>query len=1119
MSRKTCPRSLRKPFQLLASLCLAISAAHGQTTWRSTLYPATWQPPSPSVSFASAKLIQDFSYAGYRRGEVALPSISGPVFDVTTFGADPTGATDSTTAIQSAINAAAAAGGGVVFLPAGEFRISPQGSNNQCLRISTSNIIIRGAGTSQTFLLNTSFTMREKAVIRVAPTSTTLGTARAITANLPGPTHRIPVENAGSFSRGNIVRLQWNFTSDWVTENKQETWWGETRPGSARYYREVVAVNADAGWIELDVPTRYWIKTRESPNVRTISGLLNNVGIESLSIGNLQHPGSDWGENDYLDPTKSAYDTHASWLIRFQNVRDGWISAVHSRQAAANTSTCHLLSNGILLADCLRITVRNCHIRRPQYGGGGGNGYMYRVQSSNECLIRNCIANFSRHGFVISHGGTSGNVFLQCEDRNTARATGSTSTGYTTNGSGSDNHQFFSHSNLWDQCHVHDSFFTAHHRLLIGGSPPHGLTSAHAVFWNTSGSGTRYANSSNPIVRSEQLNHGYVIGTHATSGTAFHASNPTGGNTAPADHLEGIGTGATLQPQSLYLDQFSRRVRPTVTFRANGGSAPVPAGIQGVIGTPYGPLPTTNRPGFSFTGWFTAPVGGELVTAETTVANPADHALHAGWNAMPSADAGADQSLASTLPLPWSPETLLTAAWFDAADPSTLTVTAGAVAEWRDKSGNRNHASQATASRRPTTGSARIGGLNAIAFNPLQNQHLAAPNHASLNLDASGGANLFAVFNSNGFINRGSGLNSIVSKGALLVAGSAYGIRLSDNDRIPFKAGDGLLATPQESFISQDLLYSGNRDDATLSATAFIDGLAWASSTAGGISSDNTSPLVLGGETTTARCADVRLGEFLIVPGGMNADIRQTIEGYLAHKWALAGKLRADHPYRIAPPTYVATVTLGGTASDAENDPLSTTWSMVSGPGTVTFADARSVNTTAIFSLVGTYTLRLTANDGIGSQSDDLTITVADFIPPDPFDQWAGAPASPFMHDSNGDGLADGLAWLLGAATPSADATLLQPLPGHDHGALSVTFHYLAPTDRGPYAMRLQHSPTLAPDSWRNVEIPETSGTIDGVEFTITPLPDGALNHVKAVVPPGPAGRVFVRLSAGVPGP
>jgi uncharacterized repeat protein (TIGR02543 family) len=1118
MNRIPRPFPLLTLLRLLAPLALAIPAVQGQDTWRSALYPADWQPPSASASFATAKLIQDFSYAGYRRGEELIPAISGPVFDATDHGADPTGASDSTVAIQNAINAAAAAGGGVVFLPAGEFRLSPQGSNNHCLRVASSNIVLRGAGTNQTFLLNTSRTMNGKSVIQVSPSSTTTGTPQSITANLPGPTRRIPVENAGNFSRGNIVRVQWSFTSDWVTENKQQTWWGSSSPANAIYLREVVATDPAAGWIEVDVPTRYWIKTRDNPTVRTISGLLRNVAVESLSIGNVQHNGSGWGEEDYTDSSKAAYDAHASWLIRFQNVRDGWISGVHSYQADANTRTCHMLSNGILLGNCLRVTVQDCRMRRPQYGGGGGNGYMYRLQNSNECLIRNCLADFSRHGFVISHAGTSGNVFHRCEDRETARAIGSSSSGYTTSGSGSDNHMHFSHSNLWDQCHAHNSFYTAHHRLLIGGGTPHGATSAHAVYWNTSGSGTRYGSSGNPIVRSEQLNYGYVIGTRATGGTAYFASNPTGGNTAPADHLEGINTAATLEPQSLFLDQVARRLRPTITFSPNGGSATVPASIQVVFGDPYGPLPATSRPGFSFTGWFTAATGGTPVTAVTPVANSADHTLHARWNALPAVDAGPDRSVALDQSLPWSPAMVATAAWFDAADPGTITASAGAVSLWQDKSGNQNHATQATASRRPATGSHAIGGLNAIAFDPFADQHLRAATHSSLDLDSSGGANLFAVFHYTGYVNRGSGLNSIISKGSLLSDGAAYGIRLSDNNRLPFKAGNGFFATPPESFASQDLVFSGTRDDSTRAAATFVNGRLLATATSDAVSSDNASALILGGESSTARCAAVRIGELLVVPAAIASESRQRIEGYLAHKWSLQGSLPADHRHQASPPrTPAAAITLGGSANDPENDPLTTAWSLVSGPAPVVFSRGPA-DTTATFTVAGSYLLRLAASDGAGSRSDDVAITVEEVAPPDLFDQWAGAPESSFMQDSNGDGLPDGLAWLLGAESPRIPAAPVLPVPRHESGSLAVTFNYLIPARRGSTSLCLRHSPVLTAGSWTEVEIPDASGILDGVEFIITPLPGGNLNQVKAVVPAGPGGLVFVRLAATAPG-
>ena len=54
--------------------------------------------------------------------------------------------------------------------------------------------------------------------------------------------------------------------------------------------------------------------------------------------------------------------------------------------------------------------------------------------------------------------------------------------------------------------------------------------------------------------------------------------------------------------------------------------------------------------------------------------------------------------------------------WYDAADASTITESNGAVSQWADKSGNGHHATQETAGLQPTTGSAKIGGLNALRF-------------------------------------------------------------------------------------------------------------------------------------------------------------------------------------------------------------------------------------------------------------------------------------------------------------------------------------------------------------------------------------------------------------------
>jgi flavin reductase (DIM6/NTAB) family NADH-FMN oxidoreductase RutF len=71
-------------------------------------------------------------------------------------------------------------------------------------------------------------------------------------------------------------------------------------------------------------------------------------------------------------------------------------------------------------------------------------------------------------------------------------------------------------------------------------------------------------------------------------------------------------------------------------------------------------------------------------------------------------------------------------------------------------------------------------------------------------------------------------------------------------------------------------------------------------------------------------------------------------------------------------------VILNGAVTDdgLPNGETTSTWSKVSGPGTVIFANAKAVDTTATVSAIGSYVLRLTASDGALTASDDVAMTV-----------------------------------------------------------------------------------------------------------------------------------------------
>lgn len=562
-TKPLCSLLLSLAVTMPVAVCLAVE---------STLYGPGWQA-TPALSFETDKIVQDFSFAGYRRGEVPLPvTPPGLTYDVVTgYGADPTGVVDSTVAIQNAINAAAAAGGGIVWLPAGIYNISPQGANAYCLQVSTNGVVLRGAGTGATFLLNTQTVMRNKNIINITGPSaaawTTVQTPSTnIMMDLPGPVTQIPVASVAGFAVGDHIIVRADPGDAWAAEHLEDGWVGYAAGSFGRllYLRQITALDAVNNVITIDIPTRYTLKTRDAARVYKKTTLITEVGLEGFSIGNVQHPGtSGWGENDYTTEGTSAYDVNNSYAIRMSRVRDGWIKNVHTYQPAGNTTTTHLLNNGILLTECSRVTLKSCYFRRPQFGGGGGAGYMYRLQNSGDCLVRDSTAEFCRHGFVFSHMASSGNVLHACLDKTSGKQTGNTGN-QNTSGKGSDHHMHFSHSNLVDACTADGSWFEARYRPF-GSAPLHNLTAAHTVFWNTEGKGT----AASYVVHSQQSRYGYVIGTRGSL-TAVNTGGTSTAKTAPVDHVEATGQGDALTPFSLFRDQRRRRLGlPTIATAAD----------------------------------------------------------------------------------------------------------------------------------------------------------------------------------------------------------------------------------------------------------------------------------------------------------------------------------------------------------------------------------------------------------------------------------------------------------------------------------------------------------------------------------------------------------------------
>jgi hypothetical protein len=89
-----------------------------------------------------------------RPSPLPTPSTGG-VYNVVTYGASGDGQSDSTVAFGDAIQAAEAAGGGVVYAPAGKylFNASKTGTGGSIVIDGTAPITLQGAGRDETFLI------------------------------------------------------------------------------------------------------------------------------------------------------------------------------------------------------------------------------------------------------------------------------------------------------------------------------------------------------------------------------------------------------------------------------------------------------------------------------------------------------------------------------------------------------------------------------------------------------------------------------------------------------------------------------------------------------------------------------------------------------------------------------------------------------------------------------------------------------------------------------------------------------------------------------------------------------------------------------------------------------
>ncbi len=508
--------------------------------YRSSLYPNDW---TPGWQRADGARLHDFSYAGYHNSD-ALPQVNYPQFSVLDQGADRTGVMDSADAIRRTL-ALLPATGGVVYFPAGTYRVGSR------IVIRRSRIVLRGEGVSSRLLLNFVATDSADQIGFVGAASMN-AVDRPLAVDADALDQFVLLANADEMHVGDDIEIGFTITDAYIADHAMQAYWGhpdnafhnEWQVFARRKIVRIAAAQNNTTRVEFDVPLRERMLVRDNASLRVVTGLLEEVGVEHLSLGNA------------LASTADATSVDRVAVLGFRRVRDAWVHDVASfavdGAAATAVGPAHLQSGGIRVRESKRLTLDHVALGSVQSRGDHGNGYLFETLQSNEVLIRDSSANGGRHNFIQNWGfGTSGCVWLRVTSaggRGVHSLLGLIPTD-------SEYHHSLATANLVDSSQIDDGWVVGNRRTE---STYAGHAGTENVFWNVRGSGR---------IRSFNWQRGFIIGTSASlqvvvtqDAITDAISGVSSEGTQPVDEVEFQGRAEALEPASLYQDQLARRI-------------------------------------------------------------------------------------------------------------------------------------------------------------------------------------------------------------------------------------------------------------------------------------------------------------------------------------------------------------------------------------------------------------------------------------------------------------------------------------------------------------------------------------------------------------------------------
>lgn len=321
----------------------------------------------------SASRLPDFSFAGYQKGEKALPSIK-QVCKVTDFGAVPDDDKDDTKAFLKAIEQTKA---GAIYIPAGKYLLS------DIIWIKKPGIVLRGAGQGKTVLHfsgelqdvlpDTGSTTSGRETSRYSWSGGFIWAQGSVKENKISDISSdaklgddvITLSSTSGIKKGQEVLIQLEEDSP---KSLIQHIYSMDSGNVSKVSKTIITMNnrvidVTANKVTLERPLRFDIKQAWKPELRSLETDVSEVGIEDLTI-------------DFpIKPYKGHFTERGMNGIALTHVLNSWIKNVQISNSDSGlflTYSSFCTVSGVLLDS-----------QRNQSGLTGHHG----IKAGNDCLI------------------------------------------------------------------------------------------------------------------------------------------------------------------------------------------------------------------------------------------------------------------------------------------------------------------------------------------------------------------------------------------------------------------------------------------------------------------------------------------------------------------------------------------------------------------------------------------------------------------------------------------------------------------------------------------------------------------------------------------------------------